>query len=255
MKRLMAANSLIQASIILSIILLIGACSTTKKIEGKITAATQALEEKLTNCNNNQERLYTLLQGEYIVHGIAPLDSVMTLWRSQTSGDSALAFIQAIGNPSKDGYLMMYGAYFTQLPNEPLTNFILKIEQVSRDTLIMWRYECRSYTLEEMLDRTIEEELNLKHYIDTSSRSRDGTYVKDNNTKFLFSTLRSKYTYSGGDSSRYFRELTGYIGLDAYSLKNEYFTKDGGYTKRSYNIYIRRYNLDLKKWCNLIEEE
>ena len=255
MQKLTAIICFLRASVLLSIMLVMGACSTSKKVEEKITKAAQALEQKVNNCKNNQERLYTLLQGEYIVHGISPVDSVMNLWRSQTSGDSALAVFQPIGEPSKDGYLVMYGAYFTQLPNEPLANFILKIEQVTRDTLVLWRYECRKYTLEELMNRTIEEELNLKRYIDTSGRAKDATYVKVSNTKFLFSTPRGRYTYSGGDSSRYYRELTGYVGLDAYQLRNAYFTEEGVFTKRSYNIYVRRYHLDLKAWCNAIKEE
>ena len=241
----------ISLGLLLSLILTIAACSTANKINRKIVQASQALEEKVNACTNNQERLYTLLQGDYIVHGIPPWDSVITLWRSKTDGDSIMLCIQAIGEPAKDGYLLLNGTFLTQSPNAPLSSYIISIEQVSRDTLVFWKYYYKDYTLREMLERQIEEDLNLKTFIDTSYRQPYGVYVKENNTKFNFTVSRRKYAYSGNDPSKQLRKMSGYIGLDMNETKTTYYTKEGTFSRDVYNYYIRRYNLDLRAWCTM----
>lgn len=44
---------LLQASMLLSVTLLIGACSTAKNLEAGIVESIQVLEKKLDNCSNN----------------------------------------------------------------------------------------------------------------------------------------------------------------------------------------------------------
>ena len=238
---------------LLGVFFIIGACHSTKKLHKEIIEDAQTLAEKVNACTNNQERLYTLLQGNYILHGIPPWDSVITLWRSQTSGDSILTAAHPVEEPSKHGYLLLYGMYFTQIPDEPLSSFLINVEQVSRDTLVLWSYSCRNFTLEEMLDKKIEEELNLKTFIDTSNASMYGIYVKENNTKFNFHMPRRKYPYSGGNPNRAFRELEGHINLNFQESKSIYYNDGGTQTEVLHNFYIRRHNLDLRKWCAVLK--
>ncbi|MFK7798095.1 MAG: hypothetical protein AB8E82_11625 [Aureispira sp.] len=199
--------------------------------------------------------MHTFLQGDFIVYGIPPWDSVITLWKSKTGGDSAVMTVQAIGEPSKDGYLLLYGTYFTKLPDEPLANYMVSIEQISRDTLVLWKYNCREFTLKEMLDKTIEKEVDLKEYISKRRKERYGTYVKQHNTRFNYRLSRRKNIYSGSDLSKQFREIAGYVAMDMIEMKSAQFTKDGALTREIYNYHVRRHHLDLRKWCALVEED
>ncbi|MFK7798098.1 MAG: hypothetical protein AB8E82_11640 [Aureispira sp.] len=128
--------------ILLSFLFTINACSTIKKLDRVIVKETQELEEKINNCSNNKERLHLLLQGDYIVH-YKSNSSPLRLWQSQVDGDSVLTCMYPIGNPSKNGYLLLYGSYRTQSSDQAISNYIIRVEQTSRDTLILWIHDCR----------------------------------------------------------------------------------------------------------------
>ena len=75
------------------------------------------------------------MQGTFFRHVYDSNDSLV-LWLSKTGQDSVLTYIQSIGELNKDGYLLMLGPDLTKLPDKPVTSFIIKIEQIDRDTLI-----------------------------------------------------------------------------------------------------------------------
>ncbi|MFK7798099.1 MAG: hypothetical protein AB8E82_11645 [Aureispira sp.] len=228
-------------------------CVITKDINEIITSATKTLEERLNNCSNNQERLHLLLQGDFIAH--TNRDSTLRVWRSKTGGDSLLASVQPIGEPSKHGYLLLCGYYLTQLPDEPYFNYVLKVEQISRDTLKIWKYDVRLYTLKEMLDKKVEIDYNLKMHVDTAQSEHYGTYVKKNNTQFVFTVPRSKYLFEGNGPNRHFRERSGLLSLPQEVTKHSYYNKEGKYTYASYNYYIRRHHLNLRELCTAVKKE
>ncbi|MFK7798097.1 MAG: hypothetical protein AB8E82_11635 [Aureispira sp.] len=234
--------------ILLSLLFTINACSTIKQIDRNIINETQKLEEKIKNCKNNKERFHLLLQGDFIVHYKAN-SSPIRLWRSQVDGDSVLTRIQSIGEASKNGYLLLYGSYSTQSSDQSIFNYIIRVEQKSRDTLTLWIHNCSSYTLKEMLDRKIERDLDLKTFIDTSQSESHGFYIKENNTKFSYSVAREENPYAGDNLGKQLHEQTGYIGLNIQESKFMYYTKEGELTRTVYNYYMRRYHLDLQKWC------
>ncbi len=240
--------------ILLGFLFTLSACSTTKKINKEIIKRTQALEEQLDKCNNNKERFHLILQGDYIVH-LQTRSGDIRLWRSGVDGDSILTCMHPIGNPAKHGYLLLYGNYLTQSADQSISNYIIRVEQESRDTLTLWVHSCPSYTLREMLDKKIEQDLDLKKHVDTSHAEFHGFYVKESNTKFNFSIARDKNPSAGDDPNQQLYAQSGYIGLNTQEVKVTYYTKEGERTASVYNYYFRRYNLDLEKWCALMEEE
>lgn len=254
MQQLTTKYHLTALGILLSFLLTLHACSTIKKIDRAINKGTQELEEKINNCNNNKERFHLLLQGNYIVH-LETRPGVIGLWRSRVDGDSLLTCMHPIGNPSKDGCLLLYGNYLTQSSDQPIANYIIRVEQESRDTLALWIHSCRLYTLQEMLDKKIEQELDLKTHIDTSHSESHGFYVKESNTKFNFNIARDVNPYAGDDLNQQLYGQTGYIGLNKQEIKIMYYTKEGELTSNVYNYYFRRYHLDLQKWCAVVQEE
>ena len=238
--------------LILSLILTIAACSTANKMNRKIVQASQALEEKLNNCSNNKERFHLLLQGDYLVY-VQTSSGGVRLWRSGVDGDSLLTCMYPIGIPSKHGYLLLYGNYLTQSSDQSISNYIIRVEQESRDTLTIWIHGCPSYTLQEMLDKKIEQDLDLKVHIDTSHSESHGFYVKESNTKFNFRIPRDVNPFAGDNPNQQLYEQTGYIGLDTQEVKIMYYTKEAELTLSAYNYYFRRYNLDLQKWCAMVQ--
>lgn len=255
MQRLIIISYSILSSILLSVLFTISACTAPKDINQTIHSASQALEAKVNNCPNNQERLYTLLQGNFIMYGVHPSDSGLVAWRSNTSKDSMLISVQPIGKPSKDGYLLLYGFYLTQLSDKAFTTYMVKVEQQSRDTLTLIKYDAPAYTLQEMLDKKMENDYDLKTYIDTAQAEPYGVYVKENNTRFRYSNQRRRYIYGGDRPDRYFREMSGSVTLSNKETKNTYYNEAGEYTKETRSYHIRRYHLDLHKWCAIVQEE
>lgn len=247
----------IYGSILWSILFIIGACSAPNKVDQTVQTPRSILEQKLNDCKDNQERLYTLLQGNFIIYIISPEDSTKTVrvWRSGVNGDSIMLAVKPIGKPARNGYLLNYGVYLTQLTNQPFSNFIVKIEQVSRDTLQLWKYNSPSYTLEELLDQKIAQDYNLKTYLDTAYVEKYATYVKVSNTKFEYTISRRRYDYGEGKPLQYFREITGYLDLSLKEVKQNYYNKAGEPTVNTYNCHVRRHHIDLKKLCALVREE
>ncbi|MFK7798096.1 MAG: hypothetical protein AB8E82_11630 [Aureispira sp.] len=244
-------QSIVYTSILWSILFMIGACSITNNDGNTAYIGAQRLEEKVKTCTNNQERLYTLLQGKYIMEEYIPEDSLKVVWRSQIDGDSMLILVQPIGEPSKDGYLLWYGTYLSQATDQSYSNYIIKIEQISRDTLQLWSYKSPRYSLKDLLAKKIEQDLNLKEHIDDSEGIPYGIYVKESNDKFNFSVTRRRFRYGGDDPNTYFREMSGYVNLSEVEIKHSFLNKIGKYTKEVYNYHVRRNDLNLKKWCTL----
>jgi hypothetical protein len=234
-----------------SMLLIIGACSTSDSVSDVIYGSNQLLEKKVNVCTNNQERLYTLLQGVYIMQEYIPEDSLRVVWRSHIDGDSMVIVVQPIGEPAKDGYLLWYGTYLTQATDQSYSNYIIKIEQISRDTLQLWSYKSPKHSLKDLLGKKIEQDLNLKEYINDSEGVEYGIYVKERNDKFNFKVARRRFKYRGDDASIYFQEMLGYVNLSEVEIKHSFLNKQGQHTKDVYNYHVRRDNLDLKKWCTL----
>lgn len=248
-------NHLIHIGILWSILFTIGACSITNSADNTAYMGAEVLEEKVKICINNQERLYTLLQGKYIMEEYIPEDSLKIVWRSQIDGDSMLILVQPIGEPAKDGYLLCYGTYLTQATNQSYSNYIIKIEQISRDTLKLWSYKSPRYSLKDLLTKKIEQDIDLKEYMDDSEAIPYGTYVKESNDKFNFIVARRRFKYGGDDPNTYFREMSGYVNLSEVEIKHSFLNKQGKYTKEVYNYHVRRSDLNLKKWCALAQKK
>ncbi|MFK7798100.1 MAG: hypothetical protein AB8E82_11650 [Aureispira sp.] len=162
------------------------ACSSTNIADKTVQNPRSVLEQELNDCKDNQERLHKLLQGEFIVHVSEAGDSARQVWRSDVNGDSAMYVVRPIGEPSKDGYLLQYGLFLTQLSDQPLSNFTVKIERISRDTFELWKYGSPIYTLEEMLDKKLESDYSINTYLNGVSVSKYGIYVKESNTRFNY---------------------------------------------------------------------
>ena len=255
MQPLGTTKSLVYASILWTVFFVIGACAITNNADDVSNKVSRTLAEKVNACTNNQERLYTLLQGKYIMEEYLPEDSLKVVWRSQIDGDSMLILVQPIGEPAKDGYLLWYGTYLTQATDQSYSNYIVEIEQVSRDTLKLWSYQSPRCSLKDLLSRKIEQELNLKHYIDSLEGIPYGTYVKERNDKFNFSVSRRRFRYGGEDPDTYFQEMSGYVNLSEIEIKHSFLDKQGNYTKDIYNYHVRREELDLKKWCSSVQKK
>lgn len=239
-------------SLLLGCILILGACAINNKNPQSSSSDSLDLEKQIKNATNNQERLYKLMQGTFFRHVYDSNDSLI-LWRSKTGEDSVLTYIQAIGEPSKDGYLLMFASYLTKLPDEPFTSFIIKIDQISRDTLATFTYNPPySYTLEEIMNKKIEADINLKDYT-CESGTPYYTFIKGNNARFNFTVPYQEYPYGGENPNKQFSESYGFIALSGHKTTWQFYTKTKEKKEKIANYDIRRYNINLKELCNLKE--
>ena len=233
--------------------LMVTACGSTKRVNPSSSKAISVLKEQVENSSNNQERLYKLMQGTFMRHVYNDQDS-MILWRSNNGQDSVLTYIKAIGEPSKDGYLLIFASYLTKLPDEPYTCFLIKINQTSRDTLPTYIYNCPDYTLDDIVNDKVEEDFNLKEYT-----SEEGipyyTFIKENNMKFSFTVPYSAYEYGGDDPNKQFSKSDGFVDISGQKTTWTFYTTEKEETHKRANYDIRRYSIDPKKVCELAKKQ
>lgn len=87
--------------------------------------------------------MHRLLQGDFVRYHYRKDSTGKTLllpWLVNDNKDSVLHRVRPIGDPNKDGYVVLHYLFMSHLPNQPLVMYVEKIEKVSRDTLVVLTY-------------------------------------------------------------------------------------------------------------------
>lgn len=234
-------------SLLLSILLTLTACSSGKEVQNGAGGIHATLVEQLNNCKDNQERLHKLMQGTYIRYVYPDNDSLpMRKWVGKNGQDSMFIHVNAIGDPAKEGYFLLLSMFSTGLLEEPYYNSIFKIEKIDRDTLVVLTCSSpNSYTLQEVLDNKVEEEIDLKKLISESGKPYY-LCTKESNTKFSFKVARRDYMYGGDNADIATFESVGHMSLKGRKITWLFYNKEDELTSKRSAYEIRRYNMNLK---------
>ena len=169
----------------------------------------------------------------------------MKPWLVNDGKDSVIYHIRPIGNPNREGYLLLHCLFMSHLPNQPLVTYVSKIERMTRDSFVLRGFKCSNFTLKEVISNQVEKQLDLKKLV-AQEKSHVYTYVKKSNEQFDLSTPYSKYGYDTDEKKAFYRSL-GYVNMMVHREDALFYNKEMEQTSSAINYDVRRHDIDLKK--------
>lgn len=100
-------------------------------------------DETYQSIVNSTARFQAMFSGEYIQKIKATDDNGKEYYKPclvNDGMDSTMLYIVPIGDPNKDGYWLYGSQRITSLPNDPIHQWVNKIESINRDTIAVYAY-------------------------------------------------------------------------------------------------------------------
>lgn len=117
-------------------ILFLCACGTSKNNATTKTEIDPFSPDYYNSSSNNLERLQRLMSGIFVFYHDIPGQEGTAKWDVNESNDSIMGYALAVGDVNKVGYWLYNVQFMTSVPNKPLYTSFLKLEQLSRDTIL-----------------------------------------------------------------------------------------------------------------------
>lgn len=231
---------------LLCVIVCFSACSKLNKT-AKPTgpSAQEAWQNTVIHAANNEERLHRMLQGTYVRYSYKnPKTKGYRAWRVNDGQDSVIYYVKSIGDPNKDGYCLLHCLFMTHLPDRPLTTHISKIQQITRDSLVLRNYSSMKTTLAAVLDGTVEKEIELSKF-DSENAATICSYIKESNERFRLIKPRKKYGI-GNDPKRVSYQSFGHVDFMVHHEDAVFYDKDGEETSVAFNHDKRLFDFDFQ---------
>lgn len=205
-------------------------------------------ETSVLNASNNEERLHRLLQGTYVrYHYKNRAENLMKPWLVNDGQDSVIHHIRPVGDPNKEGYLLVHCLFMTHLPNKPLITYVSKINRITRDSFTITGYPCPELSLEDVVLDRVEQKIDLKKLVG-KEQEVSYRYVKEHNQQFRLSTERAEYGFDDDENKAFYQSL-GYVNFYVHREDAIFYNKDLKKSSSAINYDVRRYNIDLKALC------
>lgn len=98
-------------------------------------------DKTFENIKSNTERLCAMLSGEFVQYNYNYNSGEYYPWLVNDGKDSVIMYTVPVGEPNKIGYWLYYYQFMTSLPNDPIYEVLVHLQELNRDSIKAVYYE------------------------------------------------------------------------------------------------------------------
>lgn len=135
--------------------------SRTKGKKQEILVVADNTKSTYENIKGNIPRLKAMLSGRFTVYNTESDSAGKNYkpWLVNENTDSILVYTVPVGEASKNGHWLYIYQYMTSLPDDPIYEVFVKLEEINRDSIIATYYEAPDdfeYSIDDILTNPIK---------------------------------------------------------------------------------------------------